>query len=382
MSINLRLPTLPEPIEPPARDEAEGCIQCQMGSKLVLFVTGECHWMCDYCPLSETRREIDHMYANERRCEVGDWDAVIEEGKAMNATGTGITGGDPMMARERSMEACRQLKAAFGPEHHIHLYTSIPFAPKHAAEVAESGLTEIRFHILDLNLERYLPTMRACAEAGIVTGVELPCEPDQEERLYELIEELREAPIEFLNLNELEITVGNHTNMELRGFNLSDELTAGADGSSELARALRARVEMGNHGIPDDQGVTHQPYGYSIKFCTATYKDAGQLRRRFIRRGEASIAPHERITDDGTLIFGAIYCADEDGEDFVDELVEVCDIPRRFLYHDSENGRIEVPLLLAEGIADEIDAPAAMVEVHPTHVRLEVSLIWLNEHRP
>ena len=96
-------------IELPSMDEAEGCIQCQMGSKLVLFVTGHCHWMCDYCPLSESRREIDFMYANERRVDIDDWTAIIEEGQAMNATGTGITGGDPMMAAERSMEACRQL---------------------------------------------------------------------------------------------------------------------------------------------------------------------------------------------------------------------------------------------------------------------------------
>ena len=118
-------------IELPSIDEAEGCIQCQIGSKLVLFVTGHCHWMCDYCPLSENRREIDFMYANERRVEIGDWSAVIQEGRAMNATGTGITGGDPMMAAERSMEACRQLKNAFGPTHHIHLYTSIPVSYTH-----------------------------------------------------------------------------------------------------------------------------------------------------------------------------------------------------------------------------------------------------------
>ena len=84
--------------------DTEGCIQCQMGSKLVLFITGHCHWMCDYCPLSETRREIDFMYANERRVDLGDWDAVIEEARAMNATGAGITGGDPVMERERVLE--------------------------------------------------------------------------------------------------------------------------------------------------------------------------------------------------------------------------------------------------------------------------------------
>ena len=117
------------------------------------WITGECHWHCDYCPLSENRREIDHMYANERRCEIGDWDAVIEEGKAMNASGTGITGGDPMMVRERVEDACKILKINFGDEHHIHLYTSIPFPPQYAESLASSGLDEIRFHLLDLNQE-------------------------------------------------------------------------------------------------------------------------------------------------------------------------------------------------------------------------------------
>ena len=92
----------------PAEDgEAEGCVQCQHGSKLVLFVTGKCHWGCDYCPLSDNRRESPDMFANERRCS--SWEDVIEEGHAMRATGTGITGGDPMLDMEKSLEAVLQL---------------------------------------------------------------------------------------------------------------------------------------------------------------------------------------------------------------------------------------------------------------------------------
>ena len=35
MSVTLRLPTIPALFDAPEIEEAEGCIQCQMGSKLV-----------------------------------------------------------------------------------------------------------------------------------------------------------------------------------------------------------------------------------------------------------------------------------------------------------------------------------------------------------
>ena len=226
--------------------EAEGCVQCQRGSKLVLFVTGKCHWGCDYCPLSENRRESPDMFANERRCT--SWDEVIEEGHAMRATGTGITGGDPMLDMEKSLEAVRQLKAAFGKEHHIHLYTSIPFQVNRAIDFGEAGLDEIRFHLLDGTLTKYLPIIQACSDAGITVGIELPCEPDKEEQLFALLEALHDSPVDFLNLNELEITVGNQENMDVRGFNLSGGITAAAEGSAELAlRPKEAAKEMDSH---------------------------------------------------------------------------------------------------------------------------------------
>ena len=273
-----------------------------------------------------------------------------------------------MMAAERSMEACRHLKNAFGPTHHIHLYTSIPFKPEVAEQLAEAGLDEIRFHLLNLDYQRYVPTMQACREAGIYVGIELPCEPDQEERLHELVEEMRNGPALFLNLNELEITVGNYDNMEVRGFNLSSEITAGAEGSGELARALHAKVTA--------------DYGFMVKYCTASYKDSGQLRRRFLRRGEHTISPHEQMTEDGTMVFGAIWCSDEDAKDWSAEIQAETGIPEQFIFFDEALGRLEIPLNLAEQIADVVDAPVAMVEVHPTHERLEVSVVWLNDLRP
>ena len=373
----LSLPQIPDLAEAPDLSDTEGCIQCQMGSKLVLFITGNCHWQCDYCPLSETRRDVDWMFANERRCET--FDEVIEEARAMRATGAGITGGDPLMAKERTLEGISRLKEEFGPEFHLHMYTSIPFRPEVASDFADAGLDEIRFHLLDLDAERYRSTISACAEAGILTGVEIPCEPDKRDELLSLLDELRDFDISFLNLNELEITVGNHNNMELRGFNLSTEITAGAAGSNELAHEMKSRVMAADQGVADPtDGTIREPFGFHLKFCTAVFKDSGQMRRRFLRRGESTIAPHEVLTEDGTLIFGAIDADAESKEDWMDELVNETGLPRRFLLWDEQNSRIEMPLVMAEDIAEEIDEPVFMVEVLPTHERLEVTTVLLN----
>ena len=373
----LSLPQVPDLAEAPDLSDTEGCIQCQMGSKLVLFITGNCHWQCDYCPLSETRRDVDWMFANERRCET--FDEVIEEARAMRATGAGITGGDPLMAKERTLEGISRLKSEFGSGFHLHMYTSIPFRPEVAREFAEAGLDEIRFHLLGLDSERYRSTISACAEAGILTGVEIPCEPDKRDELLALLDDLRTFDISFLNLNELEITVGNHENMELRGFNLSTEITAGAAGSNELAHEMKSRVMAAEQGLPDhSDGITREPYGFHLKYCTAVFKDAGQLRRRFLRRGESVIAPHDFLTEDGTLIFGAIDADSGSKDDWMDELVDETGLPRRFLLWDEQNERIEMPLVVAEDIAEEIEDPVFMVEVLPTHERLEVTMVHLN----
>ena len=351
-------------VAPPEEGEAEGCIQCQRGSKLVLFVTGRCHWGCDYCPLSDNRRETPDMFANERRCS--NFDEVIEEAKAMRATGTGITGGDPMLDFDKTIEAVTALKNEFGKQHHIHCYTSIPIKAEQAQQLGDAGLDELRFHLLDLSLDRYMESVIAADEAGICVGVELPAEPDKENKLLDLLKQLHESPVQFLNLNELEITVGNQENMDVRGFNLAGGITAAAEGSAELAIKLKQEAE----GLD-----------FHVKFCTASYKDAGQLRNRFRRRGEATLRPYEILSDDDTILFGAIPCSLDDASDDVQELKSLLGLHDGWIRYDASTQRIEIPLSAAEEISEVISVPIMMVEVHPTHERLEVSSVYLNEKR-
>ena len=349
---------------PPEEGEAEGCIQCQKGSKMVLFVTGRCHWGCDYCPLSDNRRETPDMFANERRCS--NWEEVVEEAKAMRATGTGITGGDPMLDFEKTIDAIKILKKEMGADHHIHCYTSIPVGAEKAKELAVAGLDEIRFHLLDLTIDRYLETIESGVEHGMEVGVELPVEPDKEPQLFALLEQLENSPVSFLNLNEIEITIGNQENMDVRGFNLAGGITAAAEGSADLA--LRMKESCVDKRL-------------DVKFCTSTYKDAGQLRNRFRRRGLATLRPYEMLSDDDTIVFGAILTTAEHGNDDFEELQNELNLTEGWIRYDNSAERIEIPLSLAENLAEHLDVAVVMVEIHPTHDRLEVGMVHLNAHR-
>lgn len=122
----------------------DGCLCCREGAKMVLFVTGLCHKDCFFCPLSEDRKNRDVVFANERAV-LSDGD-VLEEARSMDAKGTGITGGEPLLELEKTVHFIRLLKNEFGKEHHIHLYTSTAPTEAFLKELADAGLDEIRFH--------------------------------------------------------------------------------------------------------------------------------------------------------------------------------------------------------------------------------------------
>ena len=52
-----------------------------------------------------------------------------------------------------------------------------------------------------------------------------------------------------------------------------------------------------------------------------------------------------------------------------------------WMRYDAGHQRIELPLSLAEDLAEVLEVPVMLVEVHPTHERLEVGVVHLNDHR-
>ncbi|UCE91704.1 MAG: radical SAM protein [Methanobacteriota archaeon] len=333
----------------------DGCKLCEKGAKLVLLVTGRCGRRCYYCPLSKTKRGRDVFYANEARIERAD--EAVREARLMDALGTGVTGGDPLLALRRTNDAIRALKRAFGDGHHIHLYTSTTDSRRIRA-AARAGLDEIRFHPpvgmwKRLHRSEYAQATRAAVSEGIAVGLEVPAIPGREQDALALMDFAESAGLDFVNLNELEFSETNCDALRSRGMSVKDDVSSGVRGSERLAMAMFG----GHNTVP-------------LHYCSAAFKDGIQLRRRIARRGRNVRRPHEIITDEGLLLKGVIDTDDADGVTRV--LIEDYHVPRRLVWHDEEKGRLEVAAWVLADIADRLGEESYVVEEYPTADRLEV----------
>jgi pyruvate formate-lyase activating enzyme-like uncharacterized protein len=327
---------------------------------MVLLVTGRCDKRCFYCPLSIEKKGKDVYFANERR--IRNAEEALEEAILMDALGTGITGGDPLLEVGRTVDSIKALKKRFGKSHHIHLYTTQTDKRK-IEKVAKAGLDEIRFHPPISQWARLTKTPFAKAAAlskklGMCVGLELPVIPGREKDLVGAIKFADDARLDFVNLNELEFSETNWRYLKTLGFDVRDEVSAGVKGSEKIARDL-LRLDT---DIP-------------LHYCSSAFKDGIQLRRRITRRARNVKKPHEILTEDGTFLKGVIETDDLSVTGAW--LLKEFDIPGNLIWSDREKKRLEIAPWVLEDIAGELDLPAFLVEEYPTADRLEVERIPL-----
>lgn len=334
-----------------------GCVLCEKGAKLVLLVTGKCARRCCYCPLSAEKRGKDVFFANERK--VASPSEVIEEAELMDALGTGVTGGDPLAAVDRTADCIRALKRRFGGSHHVHLYTSTTDNRK-IARVARAGLDEIRFHPPigmwnRLSGSSFEASIKDSRRLGMDVGLEIPVVPSRAKDLVSAIAFADRLELDFVNLNELEFSETNWRPLRALGFETKKEndVSSGVAGSEELALDL-LRLD------------TQVP----LHYCSSAFKDGVQLKRRITRRARNVRKPHEILTEDGTLLKGVVE-TNEPGR-ISSEVMARFGVPQKLLWIDAQKGRLEVAPWVLEQIAPELKLPSYIVEEYPTADRLEV----------
>ncbi len=337
------------------------CVQCAEGRKMVLFVTGICRFRCFYCPVSPVRNQKDVTYANER--PVRSDEDVLAEARAISASGTGITGGDPLGAIDRVEHYVRLLKHEFGPEHNIHLYTHEP-NPEKLRRLARAGLDEVRLHIphylwgsLDGPGAAYRRVLEEAPAWGIRRGVEVPVLPEKETELVRLVRTLDRIGVDFVNLNELEFSETNETKMHERGYRLDVRNGWGVHGSRAVARRV---VRTPGLKVP-------------VHYCSSRFKDSVQLRQRLIRRAERTAPGFASRTEDGTVIYGIVETPKrENVARLAERVATLAGLARETYRVDFERRRVELSETDLRRVATRLRAPAFVVEEYPTADALEV----------
>lgn len=334
---------------------AEGCEHCINGSKMVLLVTGKCGWGCFYCPVSLEKKGLDVIYANEGRVTTDE--EIIAEAESMDATGTGITGGDPLVVLDRTIHMIELLKGRFGPEHHIHLYTATIDREK-VARLEAAGLDEIRFHPPVSSWTRMEETELAeiVSSTKMDVGIEVPAIPGKEMELNALVSYATSVGVRFVNLNELEFSESNWGMMEIEGYQARDDVSSAILGSEETAR----KVMKANRKA-------------DIHFCSSSFKDGVQLRRRLIRRAEHICTDYQAITEDGTLVRGFVYTKDTEAA-----MGRLRDLGVEDGMMVALDNKVEVAPWILEEVADSLDDKAYISEQYPTADGLEVERTPLN----
>lgn len=339
----------------------KGCKQCVKGKKSVIYITGLCPRRCYYCPLSDQKRFKDVMYVNER--PIKDIKEIIEEVELSNSVGAGITGGDPLLKLDRTVKTIKMLKKRFGKRFHIHLYTSLDLVDESKLKrLYNAGLDEIRFHP-DLDNDKFWKRIEIIKKFDWRVGVEIPVVPGYFEKTWKLIQFV--APhIDFLNLNELEISDTNGNKLGEMGFVCKNSYSYAIKGSNELALKLIKKIKSELSKL-------------SVHYCTSTLKDRVQLGNRLKRRAKSIKKPYDVIDDEGMLIRGVISVK-KDYKKIIDKIRKEHNIPQKFIEFDEMRKQILInPLILME-IHEELPYKCAIVKEYPTWDRMIVELNPLN----
>ena len=289
-------------------EPALGCSLCYAGVKAVVFVTGLCDDSCFYCPVSRDRLGHDVFYVNEERVDTVE--DLVAEVQRIGAQGASITGGDPLIALDRTLEVITSLKDAMGPGFHIHLYTSGRYATIEALKALDrAGLDEIRFHP---TVEGFEDMIRlAVLHTGMDVGVEIPIAPRMMEWAKKVILAAWRSGAKFVNLNEMEFVEPNTRGLLARGYRESRRRPFTVEGSYEAALEVLEWARE-NTSIP-------------VHFCPASFKDSIQTRNRLRRAASLDKAWYEEETGEGTLEWVEAKCGEAVLQVPLGYCVEGCD---------------------------------------------------------
>lgn len=260
-----------------------GCAICGSGGWSCLFVNGKCNCRCFYCPTAQDEISLPttNRISFARPLDYADYV------KYFDFSGVSISGGEPLLTIDRTLQHIRAVRHKMGDGLHLWLYTNgALLTDEIVRQLKDAGLNEIRF---DISARDYdLAKLKLAAGHIPVVTVEIPAIPEDRERVADLLPVLRDAGVDHLNLHQLRMTPYNIRNLKTRDYTfLHGEKVTVLE--SELMALKLMEISVAKR------------YTLPINYCSFVYKhrfqNAAARRRsaRFIAKG------YESITETGFI---------------------------------------------------------------------------------
>jgi len=268
----------------PARGAlSPGCEICGEGTWSCLFINGRCNCRCFYCPTAQDHIDIPTTNAVQfpRPQDYTDYIEVFK------FRGVGLSGGEPLLTFDRTLDYLSVLKKRFGDRVYVWLYTNGTLVNEdRLLRLRDAGLDEIRFDSSASGYDMRMVTVAAKSIAAVT--VEIPAIPEDFELLQSKIIQMQNSGVQYLNLHQLRLTPHNFANLSSRPYTfLHGEKVTVLE--SEIT-ALRLLEYMIINKIDLPINYCSFPYKHRFQRATARIRNA-----YFVRQG------YEDITENGYL---------------------------------------------------------------------------------
>ena len=260
-----------------------GCQQCTGGAWSCLFISGRCNGRCFYCPTPQNNDDPP-MAGTVPFRRPGDYAGYV---RLFGFGGASVSGGEPFLDFERSLEYVRALRTACGPDLHIWLYTNgILATGDKLRRLTDAGLNEIRF---DIGATDYsLDAVRLARGIVPTVTVEIPAVPEERTRLLDMLPELAQAGVAHLNLHQLRLTPHNARHLLEREYTFVHGPKVTVLESELCALGVVARAAAENLPL-------------AVNYCSFVYKNRFQAAANRARFGSWLLADGEELTASGHI---------------------------------------------------------------------------------
>lgn len=260
-----------------------GCRLCGSGDWSCLFINGICNARCFYCPSTQNQKGQPMTSSLEFKTPNDYVDYV----RAFGIRAVSFSGGEPLMTFERVVQYLKALRAKITDPLYIWMYTNGLLVTEDKLKIlADNGLDEIRF---DISADHYrLDALKKAKKIIPCVTVEIPAIPEDLENTRQVIKQLYNEGVDYLNLHQLRCTPFNLSRLVKRGYTfvhgpkatvLETELTA-----LELMRdALETNIAL------------------PINYCSFAFRHQFQRAGALTRNALLVKSPYQDITATGHI---------------------------------------------------------------------------------